>query len=117
METNTKDQINPRLSSTSDKIKSVEIKLLVRRWRSSGQTQKAFCEENNLNYNTFISWLNKSKKGKTKKNKAVSPAKGFAEVKVKATISPFVQLNLKDGLSVSIFHSVSADFLRSLIYR
>lgn len=116
METNIKDQITPGLSSGSVKNTSVQIKLLIKRWRSSGKTQKVFCEENNLNYNTFISWLNKSKKRKAIKNKTVSVTKGFASVKVHAASSPFVQLNLKDGLSVSIFHSVSSDFIRSLIY-
>ena len=116
METNATDQIHPGLSSVSVKNKSVQIRLLVKRWRASGKTQKVFCEENNLNYNTFISWLNKSKKGMTKKNKTFSSATGFTEVKLKATTTPFVQLNLKEGLSVNIFHSVSADFIRSLIY-
>ena len=64
METNPNDQIQPGLSSASVKNKSVQIGLLVKRWRTSGKTKKVFCEENNLNYNTFISWLNKSKKRK-----------------------------------------------------
>ena len=84
METNATDQIHPGLSSVSVKNKSVQIRLLVKRWRTSGKTQKVFCEENNLNYNTFISWLNKSKKRKAIISKTVSATKGFAAVKVNA---------------------------------
>ena len=32
---------------------------LVEQWRHSGQTQKAFCRENSLNYDQFVYWRRK----------------------------------------------------------
>jgi hypothetical protein len=111
METNQNEQGQSEVLSRSEQIKKV-----VESWLASGKSQKVFCEENNFKYSTFGFWMTKYKKRNMKKNKTVPSANGFSEVKVKATTSPFVQLNLKDGSSVSIFQIVSADFIRSLIY-
>jgi hypothetical protein len=89
---------------------------LVARWRSSGQRQKAFCQEHNLKYNAFVSWASKSKKGKTRKSKLIQKAKGFTEVKISSPGSSFAEIKLRDGVAITIFHSVSSDFIRSLIY-
>lgn len=89
---------------------------LVATWRSSGQNQKAFCREHDLKYNTFVSWVSKSKKGKTRKSKSTQKAKGFTEVRISSPVSSFAEIKLKEGVFINIFHPVSADFIRSLIY-
>jgi len=89
---------------------------LITKWRNSGQSKKAFCLENNLKYHTFVTWESRSKKGETKKSKLAQQGKSFAQLKIGSSVSPFAELNFKGGNSIRIFHSVPADFIRSLIY-
>jgi transposase-like protein len=52
---------------------------LIERYRKSGQTQRAFAEQEGINYTTFVGWLSRRRKGS---RKGASHEKGpaFTEV-------------------------------------
>lgn len=89
---------------------------LIANWRHSGLSQKTFCIEKNIRYGTFVTWVSRSKKSKAKKSKSAQEGKSFAQLEISSSVSPFVELNFKNGNCVRIFPSVPADFIRLLIY-
>ncbi len=85
-----------------------EISLLIESWRTSGKSKKAFCNENNLSYMTFIGWSSGRKKEKQKGTFVPLSVKGpFTEI--------FAELTLEGGAKI-IFHSaVSPQYLRAML--
>ena len=104
METN---QGNGRVRYTEE-----EIKEYLEQWKSSGKSQISFSKEVGLNYYTFNKWLSDQKrKGKSPKEKK----SGFSALKVMPQEhSVFAELK-REGYSVLIYQSVSADYIRALL--
>lgn len=117
METKPEQQEITGTAELKSKNKTEEKKQVIERWRASGKSQKVFCQENNIKYNTFVSWIHIFKGQEVKNKSNLRRGFGFAAVKVASTTSAFVQVTYKDGMSVSIYQAVSADFIRSLIFR
>lgn len=72
---------------------SLDWKLIMDRYESSGLSQKKFCNENDINYSNFKTYrYGKSNKGKIKQPKSVKST--FTEVKLKEQPAPKSQLRL-----------------------
>lgn len=74
---------------------AVEREALVRAYRESGLTQKAFAEREGVKYSTFVSWVQDAKRSM---EQAVPR---FAEVSVAARpVSAAIEIALPDGTVV-----------------
>ena len=97
---------------------------LIEQYETSGQTQKEFCADRDLPFNTFQYWLyRRSKKvrsvsGSTPEFLPVevvrSAAPEGAATKTRAT-EPAVEIELPSGVQVRLSSSVSASFVGELI--
>jgi len=103
------------IKESRGRLSHEEKQELIATWRSSGQSQKIFCQEHHLKYNTFVSWVSQSKERQKKKRKTRQTSGGFTELKVGLPASSFAEIKMGDGICINIYHPVSADFIRSLI--
>ena len=79
---------------------------LLSQWKQSGKSRKEFCQEQGINYGTFVTWPHEY----NRKVKA-----GFKEVKlVQPAPSLFAQVYFPSGIRVDIFQQFSSDYFRSL---
>ena len=86
-----------------------EKEALILQWEQSGLSRKEFCEQQQISYNSLVSWC------KTIKDKKAAPA--FTEVKIPAVGTPglFAQLHLAKGIRIDFFHFLPADYFQSLL--
>jgi len=83
-----------------------EITLLIAEWESSGLSKKSFCEEKQINYQTFIGWMiNRRKKTTDKK---------FIPLQVQKSEGPFAELHLGNK-KIIFHHPISAEFIRDVL--
>ena len=81
---------------------------LIALWKQSGKSRKLYCNDQGLNYNSFVSWHQQHKaKGKTET--------GFSEVIVQGGEKMFAQLNLSGELQIDLYQPLSAEFIRALL--
>jgi hypothetical protein len=82
-------------------------------WQQSGQTQKQYCEAQNIPYHVFHYWYKQYRAGQQS-----SPAllTGFTAVSLPADGgSASAALVLPDGRRIIFYQPVSSDYLRALI--
>lgn len=92
-----------------------EKQKLIEQWQESGTTKKAFCNEHQINYATFISWIHPKKK-RQKPVKDIETSSGFIPVHIhKSNGTIFAEAKLGSGKSISVYKYVPADYLRNLL--
>lgn len=92
-----------------------EIQQLIEQWKQSGQSKKAFCRDQGLNYMTFIGWGYNHKKKKVKTG-ILKESTDFVPLKIKKeNHQVFAEVLLKQGVSVLIYQNVTAEYIRNLI--
>lgn len=80
----------------------------IEHWRQSGISQKQYCRENAIAYQSFHYWLKQFKDSTDQK------AASFIELQVQ-TGRPFIELLLIDGKRVIFHQPVSSGYLKELI--
>jgi len=92
-----------------------EIQVLIEQWQQSGITKKSFCATNNLNYQTFIGWVNPKNK-KKKQVSSIEKTSDFIPVEIKENARTlFAEARFNNGNSVCIYEYVGTNYLRSLL--
>ena len=97
--------------------------LMIEGWKKSGQSQQAYCKQNNIRYHVFHYWYKVYRDGQPT---VVQPASPFIQLQVQqednvplvTTTLPTttnVELLLPDGKRLLFHGSVDASFLRSLL--
>ncbi|MGL6294794.1 MAG: IS66 family insertion sequence element accessory protein TnpA [Plesiomonas sp.] len=82
-------------------------------WQQSGQTQKQYCQRQNIPYHVFHYW-HKQYRSSQQFQPATIP--GFTAVSLpSAAGSASAALILPDGRQIIFYQPVSSDYLRSLI--
>ncbi|MGP8217614.1 MAG: IS66 family insertion sequence element accessory protein TnpA [Bacteroidia bacterium] len=83
-----------------------------KQWRESGQSKKAFCLSNKINYYTLIGWVNALKRKKA----ASVLSNSFIPVKVRENNSAsFAEVYYSNGSRIVLRETVGAKYLRDLI--
>src|SRR5690554_5567351 len=100
---------------TSAKFSAVQKQELIGQWQSSGKSQKQFCAERDLKYLTFVSWVCKHRKAEQEHKTNSKRRKNFTRLHIVNPAVPFAEIKLSPQISISIFHSVDADYLRALL--
>ena len=91
-----------------------EVAALITQWKESGKNKKTFCQDQQLNYLTFIAWTNKPKKKRSKNDTTLSNR--FVPVTIKKEgENIFAQITLKHGEQVLFYQAITAEYIRSLI--
>jgi hypothetical protein len=87
---------------------------IIEMWRQSGKNKKVFCEENNLNYMTFISWSG-AKKSRRKKYPVICDS-GFTPLNVPGNASGlFAEIVYANGNAINLHQSLPVEYLRTLV--
>jgi transposase-like protein len=82
-------------------------------WQQSGQTQKQYCQTQNIPYHIFHYWY---KQYRASQQPAPALLTGFTAVSLPAdTSSASAALVLPDGRRIVFYQPVSSDYLRTLI--
>ena len=86
-----------------------EKESIILQWQQSGLSRKEFCEQQQISYNSLVSWC------KILKDKKTSP--GFTEIKPVSTTASglFAQLYLSKGVRIDLFHFVPAEYVQTLL--
>lgn len=86
-----------------------EKETIILQWQQSGLSRKEFCEQQQISYNSLVSWC------KILKDKKIAP--GFTEIKpLPNTVSGlFAQLHLSKGIRIDFFHFVPAEYVQTLL--
>ena len=82
---------------------------IIHRWEESGKSRKEFCEENQINYNSLVTWCKQLKDLKVQK-----ASSAFSEIKVKEVSGLFAQVHLSGGIRIDFFHALPAEYFQSL---
>ena len=92
-----------------------EVNQLIAQWEQSGQSKSKFCKEHKIKHTTFHGWIARRKKHASNPPKVIS---GFVSLKLhKEAHEPFAEINLSNGVCVSLFQSVPAGYLRELFHK
>lgn len=82
-------------------------------WQQSGQTQKQYCQTQNIPYHIFHYWY---KQYRASQQPAPAVVTGFTAVSLPAdNSSASAALVLPDGRRIVFYQPVSSDYLRTLI--
>lgn len=82
----------------------------IRDWQASGATQKSFCEQHDLQYNTFYYWYKQFRKSESPQEN------GFVPVTFSQTPAAlFASVVISSGGSVQLHQVVSAQYLKELL--
>jgi len=109
MDTSTITTYRPLTRTRQEKQK------LIDQWQESGTTKKAYCNEHQINYATFISWIHPKKK-RRKSVKDMEATSGFIPVHIdKGNGAIFAEAKPGSGKSISVYKYVPADYLRNLL--
>lgn len=82
----------------------------IREWQASGLTQKSFCEQHDLQYNTFYYWYKKFRKSESSQEDRFVPVT-FSQTP--ATV--FASVVFSSGGSVQLHQVVSAQYIKELL--
>ena len=97
-----------------DKQTQEDIVKMVASWKQSGLTQKAYCQQNNLNYYNFQYWCKLCRDGQ----RAVKED-SFVFLDVKPSTFPVsnstIEILLPDGKRILFHQPISSDYLKALI--
>ena len=87
-----------------------EVRQILQQWQQSGLSKKAFCAQNQINYQTFIGW------GVQQRNSNIPEGKGFIAVEIpKQAGGVFAELHLERGKKIILHHPVAAELLVTLL--
>jgi hypothetical protein len=82
-------------------------------WQQSGQTQKQYCQAQNIPYHVFHYWY---KQYRNSQQPPLAALPGFSTVSLPAVSdSASAALVLPDGRRIVFYQPVSCDYLRTLI--
>jgi len=89
--------------------------LKIAQWQQSGLSQKAWCEQESMSYNTFHYWYRRFRRDRLSDNMDAQP--NFVQVKVDGQLSgiPWCELVLNDGHRIIFHQPVSATLISSLL--
>lgn len=94
---------------TAHRYTDLEKQELIEQWKQSGLSKILFCKNKNVNYYTFVDWT--GKRDRKQKTRSL-----FIPVKVNSNNnSPFAQIVLKNGTSITIHQQVDPSYLSALL--
>ena len=83
----------------------------IEQWKQSNLTQKSYCEQHNIAYQSFHYWYKRYKN-----NNPTNSSASFVQLQVQAqNVQPHVELLLSDGRRIVFHQPVSSEFLKALI--
>jgi hypothetical protein len=86
---------------------------LIEQWRTSGLTQKAFCEQRSLRYYVFHYWY---KRYKMQQSDVDDNAGSFVKLQVeKSSPAAPVEINFPGGIRIIFHEPVSSSYLKALV--
>ncbi len=86
---------------------------LIARWRLSGQTQKAFCQQEQVSLHTFKYYVTRKKT----ERQQTSASPKFVPVTVSSDKRPhLLKIIYPNGVSVDVANATDAHLLRTLIH-
>jgi hypothetical protein len=86
---------------------------LIEQWRTSGLTQKAFCEQQSIRYYVFYYWYKRYKMRQSGEGDSVG---SFVQLQVaKPSSSGGVEINYPGGIRIFFHEPVSSSYLKALI--
>jgi len=80
----------------------------IEEWRSSGISQTAFCQKQDIKYFVFHYWYKRYRE-------ATAIPKGFIELKPSVGIDRFAELIVPNGKRIILHQPVSSDYLYALL--
>ena len=81
---------------------------LIALWKQNGKSRKLYCNDQGLNYNSFVTKYKQHKaKGETET--------GFSQVIVQSGEKLFAQLHLSGEIRIDLYQPLSAEFIRALL--
>ena len=90
-----------------------EMFSIIEKWKQSGLTQKAYCEEHSIPYHVFHYWY---KCYRDEKDATRSNSFSFVQLQVPSSSSfPAMELLLNDGKRLVFHQLISSDYLKSII--
>jgi hypothetical protein len=111
---------NETRASASVRRSKEQIQEIVKQWQQSGKNKRTFCEENKLNYMTFIGWSNRLKQRKKIKKGKSFKGSGFVPVipstRDKGSSVVFAEIRYSNGCAITLQQSVPAEYLHNLVY-
>lgn len=99
------------MDTTTDRTTRQLMFSLIEVWKSSGKTQKEFCQGKGLPYHKFHYWFKKY----NHQNSPASDQPAFVQVPAHGKARSAVELVYPDGRRLIFHQSVEASFLRSLL--
>ncbi|MFS8630811.1 MAG: hypothetical protein LOD92_06605 [Bacillales bacterium] len=84
---------------------------LIEVWKSSGKTQKEFCQEKDLAHHKFYYWLRKY----NDHHRQSADESPFLSVSTQSAISSNLEIIYPDGRRLIFHQQVEAGFLRALL--
>lgn len=88
---------------------------LIERWKSSGQSQRAYCRQHHIAYHVFHYWY---KRYREQQEKDAETPSSFVAVQLQAessTIAPYAELILPNGKRLLFHQRVEAATLNVLL--
>ena len=83
----------------------------IEQWQQSNLTQKSYCEQHDIPYQSFHYWYKRYKN-----NNSINPAASFVQLQVQQqNVQAHVEILLSDGMRILFHQPVSSDFLKALI--
>lgn len=87
--------------------------VLIEQWKSSGLSQKAFCEQHEVRYHVFHYWY---KRYRRQHQKPVDNTSAFIPLQINSSSSGgCAELILPDGRRLLFHQAVDANFLKTLL--
>lgn len=87
-----------------------EITSLVHEWEQSNLNKKKFCDQNGINYQTFIGWTSKHP------NKIKLQESKFIPVHVdQADKSMFAEIHLSNTKKIILYQPVNVEFFQAVL--
>lgn len=86
---------------------------MIEQWRTSGLTQKAFCEQRSIRYYVFHYWY---KRYKMQQSDVDDNVASFVKLQVaKPSSSGGVEINFPGGIRILFHEPVSSNYLKALV--
>ncbi|HET7116809.1 MAG TPA: hypothetical protein VFI29_09980 [Hanamia sp.] len=86
---------------------------MVERWKQSGLSQKAFCEQQSIRFHKFYYWF---KCYRRQHDMVDNNSEGFVKLKIeKPSIASSVEIYFPGGIRVLFHTPVSSNYLKTLI--
>ena len=88
-----------------------EISQLILEWEQSSLSKKLFCDQKQLNYQTFIGWIIQ------RRNRASSVEHKFIPIQIEArpTVGLFAEIHLSGSRKVILHQAVNFEFFQAVL--